>query len=104
MTRFYRTSVLLIEFDEGRAFGFQSAAALGEDIAANSIVSKLALLTLHFPTLRLMWMRSPHWTADMFDLLKQNQVRGSAHAGADQSSIRSGHAGSGLRMRSSNQV
>ena len=49
-------------------------SALGQDIAAGSVISKLVLLTLHFPTLRILWMRSPYMTALMFDELKQNQM------------------------------
>jgi hypothetical protein len=43
---------------------------LGEEIRPGSLSSKLAVLTLSFPRLRLIWCRSPHVTADMFDLLK----------------------------------
>jgi DNA excision repair protein ERCC-4 len=74
MTRYYKVAVLLIEFDEHRSFGLQSVSSLGQDIAAGSITSKLVLLTLHFPTLRIIWMRSAHVTALMFDELKQNQM------------------------------
>ncbi len=45
-------------------------SGLGEEIRAGSLSSKLAVLTLSFPRLRLIWCRSPHVTADMFDLLK----------------------------------
>lgn len=34
MVRFYRTAVLLIEFDESRAFSFQSISSLGSEISA----------------------------------------------------------------------
>jgi DNA excision repair protein ERCC-4 len=74
MTRFYKLAILLIEFDEHRPFGLQSVSSIGQDIVAGSITSKLVLLTLHFPTLRVLWMRSPHVTAQMFDELKQNQL------------------------------
>jgi len=73
MTRFYKQAVLLIEFDENRPFQLQAANQLGLDISAGSITSKLTLLTIHFPSLRIMWMRSPHNTAEMFDHIKQNQ-------------------------------
>ena len=40
---------------------------------ANSLISKLALLTLHFPRLRLVWSRSLHATAAIFHSLNSNQ-------------------------------
>ena len=39
----------------------------------HSLISKLCLLTLHFPRLRLIWSRSLHATADIFQALKINQ-------------------------------
>lgn len=35
--------------------------------------SKLVLLTLHFPRLRLLWSRSLHATADLFRTLKEGR-------------------------------
>lgn len=46
---------------------------LGEDISGSSLGSRLALLALHFPRLRIIWSRSLHATADMFRALKANQ-------------------------------
>lgn len=39
----------------------------------NALMSKVALLCLHFPRLRLIWSRSLHATADIFQQLKANQ-------------------------------
>lgn len=39
----------------------------------HSLISKLCLLTLHFPRLRIIWSRSLHATADIFRALKTNQ-------------------------------
>lgn len=55
------------------AFLLQSANEVGEDIVVTSIVSKLSLLVLHFPRLRIIWSRSLHATADIFLTLKSNQ-------------------------------
>lgn len=73
MTRYYRIPVLLIEFSQDKSFSFQSANEVGEDIVVTSIVSKLSLLVLHFPRLRIIWSRSLHATADIFLTLKSNQ-------------------------------
>ncbi len=40
---------------------------------SNTLGSKLVLLTLHFPRLRIIWSRSLHATADLFRALKANQ-------------------------------
>lgn len=46
---------------------------MGEDVQLHSLMSRIALLCLHFPRLRLIWSRSLHATADMFAQLKANQ-------------------------------
>lgn len=52
---------------------FQSASDIGDDVTPNSIISKLSLLALHFPRLRIIWSRSLHATAEIFASLKANQ-------------------------------
>ena len=42
-------------------------------VQSHSLGSKLALLALHFPRLRIIWSRSLHATADIFRALKGNQ-------------------------------
>ena len=94
MLRYYKRPALLIEFDEGRPFSLQSAGDLGQEIAAHHVSSKLALLLLHFPKLRVVWSRSPSHTVALFASLKAGQKEpdvdaaaavGAAHAaGADQ--------------------
>ncbi|KAL1830504.1 hypothetical protein ACET3Z_000155 [Daucus carota] len=73
MIRYYRMPVLLIEFSQDKSFSFQSASDIGEDVAPTSIISKLSLLALHFPRLRIVWSRSLHATAEIFASLKANQ-------------------------------
>lgn len=51
----------------------QSARDISEDVTANSIISKLSLLALHFPRLRIVWSRSLRATAEIFASLKANQ-------------------------------
>lgn len=72
MCRHYRTAVLLIEFEGDRAFAFQSIGELGDDIQSNAMMSRLVLLCLHHPRLRIVWSRSLHATADIFKQLKTN--------------------------------
>ncbi|RAL54710.1 hypothetical protein DM860_001838 [Cuscuta australis] len=73
MLRYYRIPVLLIEFSQDKSFSFQSAGEIGDDVTPNSIISKLSLLVLHFPRLRIVWSRSLHATAEIFASLKANQ-------------------------------
>lgn len=72
MCKHYPISILLIEFDGDRAFALQSATELGTEIQSGHIMSRLVLLCLHHPRLRLVWSRSLHATADMFRQLKAN--------------------------------
>ncbi len=54
MCRFYKKPVLLIEFDESIPFKLHDSAqesTLGGDVNPGSIISKITLLTLHFPLL-----------------------------------------------------
>ncbi|CAK9173322.1 unnamed protein product [Ilex paraguariensis] len=73
MARYYRIPVLLIEFSQDKSFSFQSTSDIGDDVTPNSIISKLSLLVLHFPRLRIVWSRSLHATAEIFASLKANQ-------------------------------
>lgn len=73
MVRYYRNPVLLIEFSQDKSFSFQSASEIGDDVTPNNIISKLSLLVLHFPRLRIVWSRSLHATAEIFASLKTNQ-------------------------------
>ncbi|KAL2233074.1 UNVERIFIED_CONTAM: DNA repair endonuclease UVH1 [Sesamum indicum] len=73
MSRYYRIPVLLIEFSQDKSFSFQSASEIGDDVTPNNIISKLSLLALHFPRLRIVWSRSLHATAEIFATLKANQ-------------------------------
>ncbi|XP_010274508.1 PREDICTED: DNA repair endonuclease UVH1 isoform X2 [Nelumbo nucifera] len=73
MVRYYRIPVLLIEFSQDKSFSFQSASEIGDDVSPTNIISKLSLLALHFPRLRIIWSRSLHATAEIFASLKANQ-------------------------------
>lgn len=73
MIRYYKIPVLLIEFSQDKSFSFQSASEVGDDVSPTNIISKLSLLVLHFPRLRIVWSRSLHATADIFMSLKTNQ-------------------------------
>ncbi len=71
MCRHYRKPILLIEFDNSRAFAMNSAGDITSEISNSSIISKISLLCIHFPALRVLWSRDPDMTADAFHALKQ---------------------------------
>jgi len=70
MCAHYAYPVLLIEFEATKAFALQSTGDLKDDISVNAISSKIVLLTLHFPKLKIIWSQSPHQTAEIFQELK----------------------------------
>ncbi|KAM6351416.1 DNA repair endonuclease XPF isoform 4-T4 [Alca torda] len=72
MSRYYKRPILLIEFDPNKPFSLIPRGSLHQEISSNDITSKLTLLTLHFPKLRMLWCPSPHATAELFEELKQN--------------------------------
>ncbi|XP_039991983.1 DNA repair endonuclease XPF [Xiphias gladius] len=74
MTRYYRKPALLIEFDPAKPFSLMARSDFRHEISSNDISSKLTLLTLHFPRLRILWCPSPHVTADLFLELKQGRL------------------------------
>ncbi|XP_076856443.1 DNA repair endonuclease XPF [Brachyhypopomus gauderio] len=73
MSRFYRRPVLLIEFDPAKPFSLTARGDMRKEISAGDVTSKLTLLTLHFPRLRLLWCPSPHATAELFQELKRDR-------------------------------
>lgn len=72
MCKHYKCACLMIEFDPMKAFSLQSPTDLGSEIRTDSICSKMALLAMHFPKLRLLWCRGPHETLKLFKALKKN--------------------------------
>lgn len=70
MSKYYKCPCLLIEFDPNKAFCLQNSTELGVEIRTDSVCSKIALLAMHFPKLRILWSRSPHETLNIFRDLK----------------------------------
>jgi DNA excision repair protein ERCC-4 len=71
MCKWYKIPVLLIEFGEGKPFELQSPEDAGKD---KDLVPKLSVLVIHFPRLRILWSRSAHATATLFeDLMSEAQ-------------------------------
>ncbi|KAF9292420.1 hypothetical protein BGZ68_006366 [Mortierella alpina] len=73
MTVHYSQPVLLIEFDQDKSFSLQDKSEIRPDISVTELSSKLVLLTIAFPTLRLIWSSSVHATVEIFEDLKRSE-------------------------------
>ncbi|KAF9427926.1 hypothetical protein BGZ94_003821 [Podila epigama] len=73
MSVHYTHPVLLIEFDQDKSFSLQDKSEIRADISVTELSSKLVLLTLAFPTLRLIWSSSVHATVEIFEDLKRSE-------------------------------
>ncbi|XP_023196553.1 DNA repair endonuclease XPF [Xiphophorus maculatus] len=80
MTRCYRKPLLLIEFDPAKPFSLTARSDFRSEISSADVSSKLTLLTLHFPRLRILWCPSPHATAELFQELKLGRAEPDAAA------------------------
>jgi len=74
----YKNPMLLVEFDQNKSFTLEPFADLSMSAAANAMASpdlhsKLVMLTLAFPRLRIIWSSSPYQTAEIFEELKKQQ-------------------------------
>ncbi|KAL2402504.1 DNA repair protein rad16 [Exophiala dermatitidis] len=81
MLQYYKYSFLLIEFDHNKSFTLDpfadltsvSTLKMGPDAETKDLQSKLVLLTLAFPRLKVVWSSSPYQTAEIFEELKKQQ-------------------------------
>ncbi|CAK7266878.1 DNA repair protein RAD16 [Sporothrix epigloea] len=85
MFQHYRDPMLLIEFDMNKSFTLEPFADLASSSGsgsstipnlqnANDLQSKIVLLTLAFPRLRILWASSPYETAEIFERLKAQEA------------------------------
>lgn len=81
MLQHYKYPFLLIEFDQGKSFTLDPFADLTSSLSnlklpdseTKDLQSKIVLLTLSFPRLKIIWSSSPYQTAQIFEELKKNQ-------------------------------
>ncbi|CAG8763405.1 23191_t:CDS:10 [Gigaspora margarita] len=73
MSIYYKQPVLLIEFEQNQTFTLQAINDLKSDININDISSKLVMLTLTFPRVKIIWSSSPHATVQIFEDLKESR-------------------------------
>ncbi|KAI9760612.1 MAG: amidophosphoribosyltransferase [Chaenotheca gracillima] len=83
MLQYYKYPMLLIEFDQNKSFTLEPFADLTNpysstatntsvSLQSNDLQTKLVLLALAFPRLKVIWSSSPHQTALIFAELKKN--------------------------------
>ncbi|GAA5909987.1 hypothetical protein JCM6882_008421 [Rhodosporidiobolus microsporus] len=74
MTAHYKQPILLIEFDEKKSFTLETYVEGRPSSSAEvDLRSKLVLLTIAFPKLRIIWSSSPYQTVEIFRDLKDNR-------------------------------
>ncbi|KAH6679440.1 hypothetical protein B0J14DRAFT_297512 [Halenospora varia] len=80
MLQHYKSPMLLIEFDQNKSFTLEpfadlsgSLSSMSSSNASSDLQSKLVLLTLAFPKLRIIWSSSPYQTAEIFESLKTQE-------------------------------
>ncbi|PSS03224.1 DNA repair protein [Coniella lustricola] len=80
MFQHYKSPMLLIEFDQNKSFTLEPFADLSGNLSSvnpsnvsSDLQSKLVLLTLAFPKLRIIWSSSPYQTAEIFESLKAQE-------------------------------
>lgn len=77
----YKSPMLLIEFDQNKSFTLEpfadlsgSLSSMSSSNASSDLQSKLVLLTLAFPRLKIIWSSSPYQTAEIFESLKTQEA------------------------------
>jgi DNA excision repair protein ERCC-4 len=80
MFQYYKNVMLLIEFDQNKSFTLEPFADLSGSLnsvaptnMSSDLQSKLVLLTIAFPKLRIIWSSSPYQTAEIFETLKTQE-------------------------------
>ena len=78
MLLYYKYPMLLIEFDQNKSFTLEPFADMSSSSGVNAlhaqdVESKLVMLTLAFPRLKVIWSSSPYQTAEIFEELKKQQ-------------------------------
>lgn len=82
MCRHYKTSIILIEFDQNKSFSLKGKYLFGARVIGSKdvidLVEKLVLLTIHYPQIRLIWSPSPYFSAEVFEYLKHDKEQPTA--------------------------
>lgn len=82
--------MLLIEFDPSKPFSIQGKYPMSSDVTMQETTSRLSLLTIHFPNLRILWCQSPHASAEIFEELKAGKEQPDAATAAAVTALAEG--------------
>jgi DNA excision repair protein ERCC-4 len=80
MFEHYESPMLLIEFEQNKSFTLEPFADLSNSMGTSTsttaadLQSKIVLLTLAFPRLRIIWSSDPYQTAEIFENLKTQEA------------------------------
>lgn len=85
MCRRYQVPILLIEFDDNKPFSLLPVLELRQEISISDTSSKICLLLLHFPQLKILWSSSLAATADMFADLRRGDESEPVAIGIEES-------------------
>lgn len=75
MLKYYQYACLLIEFSPDKPFALQASSDIPSGLQINHIISRICLLTMAFPRLKILWSRSQHDTVSIFHILKAMYTR-----------------------------
>ncbi|XP_060605869.1 DNA repair endonuclease XPF-like [Ruditapes philippinarum] len=87
MCRYYKRPILLIEFDPNKSFSLQGKYQMSNDVSVQETTTRLTLLTLHFPKVRVLWCQSPYATAELFEEIKMGREQPDANEAMTVSSV-----------------
>lgn len=73
MLKYYKTGSLLIQFESQDEFCLVPINEYTDKVKGYLLSSKLALLTIHFPRLKIFWSRSPEHSIELFKILKKGK-------------------------------
>ena len=77
MLQYYKYPMLLIEFDQNKSFTLDPfvdhSTTINSASNPSDLQSRIVLLTLAFPRLKVIWSSSPYQTAEIFEELKKQQ-------------------------------
>ena len=77
MLQYYKYPMLLIEFDQDKSFTLDPfvdhTTTINSATNPSDLQSRIVLLTLAFPRLKVIWSSSPYQTAEIFEELKKQQ-------------------------------
>ena len=73
LTHAFPWPMLLLEFSTGKTFQLQASETSSGEINPASLIAQIVAVSIHFPSVRLIWSPSFAFTANVFNRLKQGR-------------------------------